>query len=88
MNNFFQKVLNSSEVVNKGNWTADTYEKFFSQLPRKFIERLYDYYKLDFQMFGFEVPTKYIEMGYTDVVADRGEINKNKVEVNDENPGM
>ena len=39
-------------------------EEFFSQIPKRIIQQMYDYYKLDFEMFGFEPPTKYISMGY------------------------
>ena len=38
--------------------------KFFSQLPRSIIIQLYHAYKIDFDMFGYEEPKKYIEMGY------------------------
>jgi hypothetical protein len=52
------------------------------------IEKLYDYYKLDFQMFGYPAPIKYIEMGYTEVhEEEKMENNENNVEVNDQNLG-
>ena len=38
--------------------------KFFSQLPRSIIIQLYHAYKIDFDMFGYQEPKKYIEMGY------------------------
>ena len=39
-------------------------KKFFGQLPRSMIIKLYHAYKIDFDMFGYEEPKKYIEMGY------------------------
>jgi hypothetical protein len=30
-------------------------------LPREDIERLYDYYKVDFDMFGYSYPAEYIQ---------------------------
>lgn len=38
--------------------------KFFSQLPRSVIIQLYHAYKIDFDMFDFAEPKKYIQMGY------------------------
>lgn len=38
--------------------------RFFSQLPRATIQDLYYAFKIDFDMFGYEEPWKYIEMGY------------------------
>ena len=39
-------------------------KKFFGQLPRSIIIQLYYAYKIDFDMFGYEEPKEYIEMGY------------------------
>ncbi len=39
-------------------------KKFFSQLPRSVIIQLYHAYKIDFDMFGYDEPKEYIEMGY------------------------
>ncbi len=62
----FQKLLNSSAIVNSGYSSEDAFQKFFSQIPRDWIERLYHYYKLDFEMFGYDPPTEYIDMGYVE----------------------
>ena len=62
----FQKYLNTSANINSGFSSEDSYKTFFSQLPRTFIIRLYDYYKLDFDMFGYKYPAEYIQMGYSE----------------------
>ena len=38
---------------------------FYSQIPKKLIKQLYDdIYKPDFEMFRYEYPQQYIDMGY------------------------
>ena len=38
---------------------------FYKKLPKNLIEQLYDnIYKTDFEMFGYEYPQEYIDMGY------------------------
>ena len=40
-------------------------KEFFQQVPKDLIRRLYnDVYRDDFQMFGFDYPQNYIDMGY------------------------
>lgn len=62
----FQKILNASAQINVGYASVDDSVKFFSQLPKSFIKRLYDYYKVDFEMFGYDFPQTYIDLGNDD----------------------
>ena len=62
----FQKILNASAQINVGYASVDDSVKFFSQLPKSFIKRLYDYYKVDFEMFGYDFPQTYIDLGTDD----------------------
>ena len=40
--------------------------KYFSQISRVNVRRLYEKYKVDFEMFGYEGEVKtYIDMGYS-----------------------
>ena len=44
-------------------------QQFFKMLPKSVIKQLYDkIYKPDFEMFGYEYPQEYINMGLADVV--------------------
>ena len=64
---FFQDKVDKSLRLNDQRQKEDPDErahKFFSQLPRSIIIQLYHAYKIDFDMFGWEEPKKFIEMGY------------------------
>ena len=37
---------------------------FFSKLSKEIIRKLYTVYKIDFEMFQYEHPQAYIDMGY------------------------
>ena len=54
---------------NKGQHTTQTSEslsrKYFSQISKVNLRRLYEKYQVDFEMFGYEGQIqKYIDMGY------------------------
>ena len=59
-----QKLLNASSKINGGHSNESFHFKFFSQLPKRLIVRLFDYYDLDFQMFGYDYPKEFISMGF------------------------
>jgi len=61
-----QTKLNSSAQINAGFATDDDAIRFFSQLPKTYIERLYDYYMVDFGMFGYDYPQEFIDLGIDD----------------------
>ena len=63
----FQDKVDQSLRLNDQRQKEDPMErdkKFFGQLPRSIIIQLYYAYKIDFDMFGYEEPKEYIEMGY------------------------
>ena len=63
----FQEKVNKDLRLNDQRQQEDPDDrarKFFSQLPRSIIIQLYHAYKIDFDMFGYEEPKKFIEMGY------------------------
>ena len=37
---------------------------FFNQVPQRLTEDLYQLYKIDFDLLGYEYPQHYINMGY------------------------
>ena len=47
-------VLQDKEHVSSGESTEEMTKILFTKLPNELIEKLYDLYKLDFQMFNYE----------------------------------
>ena len=47
-------VLQDKEHVSSGESTEEMTKILFTKLPNELIEKLYDLYKLDFQMFDYE----------------------------------
>ena len=61
---FFQEKLKSGSKYNRRNPNPlQTVEKFFSTVPKSVIRKLYEIYHLDFKMFDYGTPDKYIAMG-------------------------
>lgn len=41
---------------------ANNFYRYFTGLNRQTLEKLYDFYKVDFELFGYEVPSRLWEM--------------------------
>ena len=54
-------------TLNKGQEEDNTLQ-FFSQIPKSMSRKIFDYYKLDFDLFGYDKAEvfKYIEAGLED----------------------
>ena len=46
--------LSYHENISKGDSTEDLAIKLFSKLPKNLVERLYELYKLDFELFEYD----------------------------------
>ena len=65
----FKNIMEAQKNKNKGENTTRTSEslsrKYFSQISKVNLRRLYEKYQVDFEMFGYEGQIqKYIDMGY------------------------